>query len=577
MKLLSLNKIICLIILLIFNFNLSFSEEPVDIWKKKNEKIKKSNESLGISNKNLKNQNSTIKKKNVEIKEELPESFKETKLYGIFDPSENNFNLNFWKNTDGKEFKNIISRINKLKLSTFAEKIFINTLYTYSYLPKDISEEDFLEIKINWIIDNNKDELAETFLEKNNEFKNKKKLIQYLVDKNISTANIAEGCKKVNFISKDIQDSYLQKFKIYCLIFNNKKNQANLLLDILREQGKSDKFFDSKVNFLLGISEKDDGNINDKNLLNFYLSSITVKNFNYEPKKNTQKSIWEYLDSANLININDFNNKDKIKSLELAAQEDRLEKDKIFDIYKKIPFDLNTLMNAQNLYQSLDNSDARALIYQKFLLSDNNLNQVKLLFVLKDLFRKDNLQNVYMKFLSDRLKEIDEIDIPKDYEQAFKNNIIKKSDTNLGRVKYDDKILHRSKVLKYFVDKNGSLEKSQKDLNNIYKKIKRNKNYFFSAKDLALVESLKNEGFKIPKDIKIEEFSNKYNMPNNLLKLAKNDQMGYLVLKIVEIIGEDEVQNLDSETIYFITHLLNLLDLDKIRNDILISALPLRI
>jgi hypothetical protein len=67
-----------------------------------------------------------------------------------------------------------------------------------------------------------------------------------------------------------------------------------------------------------------------------------------------------------------------------------------------------------------------------------------------------------------------EIDIPKDYEQAFKNNIIKKSDTNLGRVKYDDKILHRSKVLKYFVDKNGSLEKSQKDLNNIYKKIKRN-------------------------------------------------------------------------------------------------------
>ena len=507
----------------------------------------------------------------------MPESFKETKLYGIFDPSENNFNLNFWKNTDGKEFKNIISRINKLKLSTFAEKIFINTLYTYSYLPKDISEEDFLEIKINWIIDNNKDELAETFLEKNNEFKNKKKLIQYLVDKNISTANIAEGCKKVNFISKDIQDSYLQKFKIYCLIFNNKKNQANLLLDILREQGKSDKFFDSKVNFLLGISEKDDGNINDKNLLNFYLSSITVKNFNYEPKKNTQKSIWEYLDSANLININDFNNKDKIKSLELAAQEDRLEKDKIFDIYKKIPFDLNTLMNAQNLYQSLDNSDARALIYQKFLLSDNNLNQVKLLFVLKDLFRKDNLQNVYMKFLSDRLKEIDEIDIPKDYEQAFKNNIIKKSDTNLGRVKYDDKILHRSKVLKYFVDKNGSLEKSQKDLNNIYKKIKRNKNYFFSAKDLALVESLKNEGFKIPKDIKIEEFSNKYNMPNNLLKLAKNDQMGYLVLKIVEIIGEDEVQNLDSETIYFITHLLNLLDLDKIRNDILISALPLRI
>ena len=50
----------------------------------------------------------------------------------------------------------------------------------------------------------------------------------------------------------------------------------------------------------------------------------------------------------------------------------------------------------------------------------------------------------------------------------------------------------------------------------------------------------------------------------------------FLVLKIVEIIGEDEAYNLDPETIYFITHLLNQNDLKKIRNEILISALPQR-
>jgi hypothetical protein len=58
--------------------------------------------------------------------------------------------------------------------------------------------------------------------------------------------------------------------------------------------------------------------------------------------------------------------------------------------------------------------------------------------------------------------------------------------------------------------------------------------------------------------------------------LVKNQESGFLSLKIVEIIGEDEVVDLDPETIYFITHLLNQLNLVKFRNEILISALPLR-
>ena len=37
----------------------------------------------------------------------------------------------------------------------------------------------------------------------------------------------------------------------------------------------------------------------------------------------------------------------------------------------------------------------------------------------------------------------------------------------------------------------------------------------------------------------------------------------------MEIIGEDEAYNLDPETIYFITHLLNQNNLRKIRNEIL--------
>ena len=111
----------------------------------------------------------------------------------------------------------------------------------------------------------------------------------------------------------------------------------------------------------------------------------------------------------------------------------------------------------------------------------------------------------------------------------------------------------------------------------IIKKIKRNRNYFYSAKDIAVLVSLENDGVSIPKEINHKNLSESYSIPDSLDDLAQKGEKGYLALKIVEIIGEDEVNNLDSETIYFITYLLNKLNLKEFRNEILATALPLRI
>ena len=91
---------------------------------------------------------------------------------------------------------------------------------------------------------------------------------------------------------------------------------------------------------MLGISDKNDGKIKEDTLLNFYISSVTVKNFKYEPNKNTKEIIWKYLNSANLIKIDNVEDKQKIKELEIAANENRLKKEKIFEIYQSFSFDL---------------------------------------------------------------------------------------------------------------------------------------------------------------------------------------------------------------------------------------------
>ena len=86
--------------------------------------------------------------------------------------------------------------------------------------------------------------------------------------------------------------------------------------------------------YLLGISDKNDGKIKEDTLLNFYISSGTVKDFKYEPNKNTKEIIWKYLNSANLIKIDNVEDKQKIKELEIAANENRLKKEKYLKFIK---------------------------------------------------------------------------------------------------------------------------------------------------------------------------------------------------------------------------------------------------
>ena len=579
MKLKSFNFLLGLLTLFLF-FTPLKTEEKIDIWKNKEKKETTEKEQLSSEKKNeqlnLKSIKTIENNQNIKIEDNINNKKEESKVFGIYDPAENDFNLNMWSSTKAEDINSSLKRLKKIKLSRTANQILETILLSFSYAPEGMKDEEFADIKINWLIENEKTSLVENFLKQNNEFKSKSKAVQYLVDKNISKANIEEGCKKIEFIDTKIKDSYLEKFKIYCLVFNNKKSEARLLLDLLREQKQSDKFYDDKINFLLGVSDKTTNKINEDNLLNFYLSSITAKDFSYKPTKSTKEEIWKYLNASNLIRLDDFSDKIRLKELEQAANTGQVDSETIFNIYSQIPFSLNELVNAKNNYRKLDFNEARPLIYQKYLLSEDNDTKIEYLLLLEELFKKDKLLNIYSKFLSDKILEIGIENLSKKYQEVAKSRVISEEEFLLGKIKYNDKILHQSKVLKYFLDQENK-KKTQKDFDKIFKKIRKNKKYFYSAKDLALIESLEKDGFQLPSNFNYKELSKKYDVPKNLLQLIDKDQNAFLALKIVEIIGEDEPYNLDPETIFFITNLLNEMNLIKIRNKVLISALPQRI
>ena len=151
-------------------------------------------------------------------------------------------------------------------------------------------------------------------------------------------------------------------------------------------------------------------------------------------------------------------------------------------------------------------------------------------------------------------------------------------DKNLAKkIKFDNDILHRSKVIRHFLDVNVKMSRTEKDFKSVYKKIKRNKKYFISIKDIVVLDSLVADGVNLPEDLKYSELSSQLTVPENLYILADQNQIGLVMLKIVEIIGEDKIGDLDPETIYFLTKILNELKLKKIRNNILSEALPVRV
>ena len=187
---------------------------------------------------------------------------------------------------------------------------------------------------------------------------------------------------------------------------------------------------------------------------------------------------------------------------------------------------------------------------------------------------KDKIENAFKDELSELLKKTNIEDIPSNLTTFYYDNLIVDEIKN-DKIKFNNKIIHQSKLLNYFT-KNYNTNKISKETNEMLKKVKADKDYMFSTKDKMLLDSIRYDGALIKK--KYENlYSRNPNIPTDLQVLVNNDDIGMILLRLVEIIGEDNIEDLGSETQYFVITVLNEINLDKIRNEILLKILPLKV
>ncbi|MDB9820797.1 hypothetical protein OAB92_00500 [Candidatus Pelagibacter sp.] len=576
-------KYLSIIFLLLLGFA-SQSQEPIDIWNVEVKKKIEENQVIEIFEDKKIRENSIYKmqsRKNSElnIEEDLTLTSKEREIVGLYDPAENGLDINMWSNSNGDQILNIFKRIDKMDLSKDASEILDILLLTNAYYPEiNILKEQFLEIKSNWLIKKSNLELIKNYLIKNQIINEHPKLTKYLVDDYLSRSEIEKACEIFSEFKNQIQDDYLSKFNIYCLINNNKKDEAQLLLDLKKELGFENTFYENKLNYLMGYSNEPDVEISESTILDFHLSHRTNPQFKFEPKDSTSKQIWKYLSTSNLLgSINDIEltDIDKINSIEKATHEKHYNEKELFELYKRFQFNINQLLNIKESTKVLSPVESRALIYQGILITSKIENKLLLINALKNSFKNEGIENAFDMELRAFLKIIDKEEVPSNLS-LFYNNYIDEDKTELTNIKINNKVLHQSKLINYFKS-DGSSKNITKDLNDLLKKIKKNKKYFFSKKDIILVEVFKSDGIQVSDKFKNLYKINESEVPSDIQIFINSGDIAAAMLRIVEVIGQDELKDIDEDTLYFIISVLNQLDVDPIRNRILLKVLPLKV
>ncbi|MDC0407974.1 hypothetical protein OAM36_00340 [Candidatus Pelagibacter sp.] len=584
LKLLNKKNLSIIIISLLLSLPSIAEEKPVDIWNlEKQESDSVSEENLSLEKTEQESQSSIYKmqadknKDSIKLDQDL--TSKTIKIAGLYDPEDYGLSISMWSNSDGLLLKKLFESINKYDLSKDASEILNISLLTNAYHPsQNISDDEFLKFKTNWLIKDSNFELIEEYLIKNQITNLHPELMKYMVDRYLSQSDLKKSCEIFSKIKEPLEDEYLSKFNLYCLINYGKNEEAQLILDLKKELGFQDEYYENKINYLFGYIDEANKDVSENSILDFHLAHRTNPEFTFEPNRNTPKLIWKYLSTSNLLyKIQDLEitDIDKISTIEKATHDKNYSEEELFEFYKRFQFNLEQLLNTKESYKTLSSIEGKALVYQRLLLTEEPKLKLELMKILKDIFESEDIGNAFDTELAKFLKKIDETDVPSNFT-TFYNQHIKNDEITNKKIKYNNKILHQSKLVNYF---NGDYAKSkiEEDLDKFLKKIKKDKKYFLSKKDIIFLEALKSDGVEISKKYENLYEINKSEMPRDIQEMINNKETGAALLRIIEVIGPKKIEDIDDDTVYFIINTLNQLNADLIRNKLLLKVLPLKV
>jgi len=509
----------------------------------------------------------------VKIKKETNEV-----IFGIYDPATTGIPVNFWSGIDSKLFQDLSSDLlsdpNSFATNYTIKKIFFSKVNLSEFDDKGISYLNFISL----FLAKQKDiDLIDSVINQNNLLLNNEKLLSYLINDNFASYEIKKTCKYATQLGAEISNFELQKFKVFCLVQAKENRKALAQLELMKEAGFKDSFFEQKINYLQGMLLSKKEIENTDSLLNIHLSILSDPEFNpsYSIFKNNLNKKKYFFKSPLVEKVIDKNNAlesgyttedefELIKFLESGSDANIFPIDKLLPFYKKIIFGIDDLLSPLETYSKYHPSKGKALLYQAILLTRDP--EQKLAFMLE--LKKNYIQNktpalanaLYFKLVKNINKKYLSKDLLSEI-QTYNENSNKK----ITSVETNNAYLHTSDAISLLTEKKIN-KKKVKVLNKFSKLVTKNK-YQLNEKDLAMIYLLSEKKISLPGELKKYLNSEEIYIPNKIYNLLEKNQLDLATIELLKLIKNLKESKDYVRDFRIINKIFDRLGLDLLKND----------
>ena len=581
-------KFFTLLLLSLFAFPLN--AEQKDIWKKSKElKIENKNTENNKINENKNSENSDLPK-TIFDKEKLNLSVNQINqsntinddevIFGLYEPEDIKITLNFWSGIDQLLYQRISKNLLDIERKSFVE-LSEKILFTKTNI--NVFEDKgskHLELIADWLIKNKKMELIDQVIDQNKMINRNTKFLVFLFNHYLSLGQIDKACSYTKLMLADLQSVDLEKYKIFCLIYNKKNNQAQSQLELTRETASLEPFFLKTINFMIGISEKK-GDPNFKNVFNSHLTLVTHKDLEVNFENFSQsKELRNYFFKSGLANKlldkkmenSSDQNKESLNNLviflERSVNENLYQHEKILDIYKKYKFSFAQLFEVDEAVKNLKRPESHAILYQAMLLANDPERKLKILNEFKDKLTLNGLEKVVSPVYFSELDKIYKTKPTLINADLVAQLSIFKRNQNQNNENFNNTYFYSSEIKKLLNKKIDKKEKKRilQILNDFDKKIKDNQ-YKLNNKDIAFINILHRDKIDLPNSLSKTVYEKKIYIPNEIFNSLEKKINDEALLKTLNFIGQLNDSNKDyTRDILAIIKIFDTLQLDNLKN-----------
>lgn len=305
-----------------------------------------------------------------------------------------------WENVNKEEILFLFNNVTEIKSKKLKMEL-LNSLTINQKLPSGFKKEDFNKLIIDALLmlgDRKKayEIIQSVQIDEESEYESfyKKFSINYL----LSSYKLSEACSLRNTINNkkiEIDLNFYLKVDIFCLILEEKFNEANLLNSLLIESGEEDNYFQDLFEKLQNLELEiniDHKNINEENIFLYSAMHrignlpLTLKFLEIDP---INLSIPIILSSSTNIDL-------RIQSAHFAFSNNLISEDSLAALYQTVDFSYDELNNSSDFISSIENNIEISMSYFYQLINIQLLPKTRLNAIIKfwDFAKKNNLEKI---------------------------------------------------------------------------------------------------------------------------------------------------------------------------------------